>query len=158
MALPLADRAVIVAGIAGDHALPIGLLDVPAGLSDNDGKLALVIKSLRGFRRDQVLAVADLAVGEANKDDRLLRRLAPAFGDMRHVVEADAEDLFRIRDRRQQGDGIELEIGLLARVGFQRGELRERVTQAGRLGPTIDHARAVDDAPTRAPVRAAETD
>src|SRR6185312_4153544 len=105
-------RAVVVAGVAGDVAPAIDLGDAAAALADDHGDLALVVEHGRLARQDHRLAVADLGVGAAREDRGLLRRLTPAFDAVLLVVQADAEDLLRPPDHRQERHGIEPVLGL----------------------------------------------
>ncbi len=104
VALPVADAAVIVAGIAGDMRQRRLARNAAAGLADDDGHLALIVEALGLQRPDHRLAAADLAVGKAGEDHRMRRRGMAAFGEMRGVVDADAEDLVGIGNGRQQLD------------------------------------------------------
>src|SRR5215475_1948453 len=100
MALPVANAAVIVTGIACDMAERGLARNPPAALADDDSHFTFIIKTLRLQRADHRLAAADLAVGKAGEDHRMRRGRVAAFGQVRGVVDADAEYLVGVRHGR----------------------------------------------------------
>ncbi len=131
---------------------------MPAALTDDDGHFAFEIQRFRRLRPDDRGAVGHLRVGEAGEDHRLLRRLAPAFQDMRHVVQPDAEDLVRVGDRRQQRHVIKLVAGVAGGIVTQRMHGPERIAQGGSQAAQIDDAGFLQNAPAGGTVRTAEGD
>ena len=93
-----------------------------AGLADDDGHLALIVEALGLQRPDHRLAAADLAVGKAGEDHRVRRRGMAAFGEMRGVVDADAENLVGIGNGWQQLDFGERVVRPFALQRLQRVE------------------------------------
>ena len=87
------------AGIAGDIRQRIGGLHVPAGLADDERKLAFEIEIGRDLGADHVAFVRHERVHEAQENVRQLGRLGAVLGSVRFVVDADAHDLFGIGDR-----------------------------------------------------------
>src|SRR5437870_5054212 len=67
VALPVAHRAVVVAGVARDVLPGFFLGDAPPGLSDDDRDLALVVEVDRFGRHDDSLPVPDLRLGDADE-------------------------------------------------------------------------------------------
>ena len=87
-------------------------LDVAAGLADDDGKLAFEVEIV-GYRRPHHLAVvADQRVGEADEHARLLRQFAAGLGGVGAVIDAGAENFFRLRNHRQEFHVGELAVWL----------------------------------------------
>ncbi len=152
VALPVAHRAVVVAAVAGDVAPRILLRDAPASTSDDHRDLGLEVEVGRFARPDDRLLVADLRLGQADEDRGLLGVVAPGLDDVVLIIEADAEDPFRVRDHRQPGD-----VGLLVvrRLVHVLGGFGERVAADQRLqigeavadvALQVDNALAGDDA------------
>ena len=152
--LPVANAAVIIAGIAGDVAQRRLARNAAAGLADDHGHLAFIIETLGFQRPDHRLAAADLAVGEASEDHRMRRRGMAALGQMRGVIDADAEDLVRIGNRRQQFDGRQ---GVVRPLPLQLLQLIQRAMRQHRFqgreilqpSSSIDDAGIGDDAVAR---------
>ena len=67
-------------------------------LADDHRDLGLEVQVLRFLRPDDRLLVADLRLGDADEDRRLLGVVAPGLDDVVLVVQADAEDLAGIRE------------------------------------------------------------
>ncbi len=107
MALPVADAALIVAGIARDMVERAARRDVAAFLADDERKLAFIVEIVAHLRLHHRLEVADLTAGEAGEQRRLLGDGAAGLGDMVAVVEADADDLAGIGDDGCKGDLVE---------------------------------------------------
>ena len=84
--------------------LQLSAFDVAAALADDDGVRALVVEVLRHAGPDEVLAVADLRVGEPAEHGWVRDLAAAGLLAVRLVVQADAQDLVRVRDHRQPGD------------------------------------------------------
>ncbi len=127
--------------------------NVPAGLADDQDQFALVIELRRGTRPDQRHPVADKGTWRAHEHAGIFRGVLAilVFGVAVRVIHADADDLFRRRDRRQPGDRIERMIRLMARGFFRelcQGARRDGFAQGwiilGEAGGEIDDA-AVDD-------------
>ena len=120
---------------------------------DDDGDLGLVIELLGFGRPEDRLAVPDQGVGHPQEDARKRgQRRIVVFLVPVGVVDADADGLFRPRDRPPIGDLVEAEIGRsTVRGGFRPAPcvLAEEVHQPGRFRharPEVDHPGAVDDA------------
>src|SRR5579863_2333387 len=92
MPLPLADRAIIIAGVSGDDTLPVRFCNMSAAAADDHRQLTLVVERRGSLRTDHGLAVPNLGAGVTGKDDWLWRYLAPTLLDMGHVVQSDAEN------------------------------------------------------------------
>ena len=91
-------------------------------LADHDDEFRLVIDLLRDLRQLDRLAVGDERVRELAEHDRLSGDGLAAFDGVVAVVQADAEDLRRIRYRRQELNGVGGVLhGILAGRGFGRG-------------------------------------
>ena len=88
-----------------------------AGLADDDGKLAFVVEHVRRRGLDHGLVVADLGVGEADEKGRVVGWRAAGLFPVGLIVKPDTDDLVRIGDHRQIGDGVEAVIGGLALGG-----------------------------------------
>src|SRR5581483_6365144 len=102
VALPVPDRGVIEAGVAGH--VPQGVLarDVASSGADDDGQLALVVQVAGDTGPQDGLPMADDAAGHA-QEDAGVSSAAYLAGLLRvvFVVHADAEDAPRVRYRRQ---------------------------------------------------------
>jgi hypothetical protein len=99
-----------------------------------------------GFERpDHRLAAADLAVGKAREDHGMWRRGMAALGEMGGVIDADAEDLVGIGNRRQQLDGREGMIRplVLQFLQFIEGAMRQQRLQGRKI---LQPASDIDDA------------
>ena len=147
MALPVADAALVVAGIARHVVQRLRRRDAAAPGADHHRQLTLEVELVRDGGLDQRLAVADLAAGEAGEQRGLLRHGAAGFLHVVTVIQADADDLVRIRN-----DGRELQIsqGRARLLGFsdqrhlgQRARGKQRPQR--RATPTEALAQ-VDDA------------
>src|SRR5882672_5332145 len=156
MALPVAHRALVVAAVARDVAPRLLLRDAAARSSDDYRDLRLVVGVLRFARAEDRLLVADLRLRHAQEDRRLLGVVAPGLDHVVLVVQADTDDLVRIRDHRQPGDIRLLVIGrlggVLRRLGEsvaadQRLEIGEAIAD---VALQVDDALAGDDAVARA--------
>src|SRR5581483_302542 len=103
VALPVPDRGVIEAGVAGH--VPQGVLarDVAPGGADDNGQLALVVQVAGDARAKDGLPVTDDAAGHA-QEDAGVGGAAYLAGLLRVVlvVNADAENSPRVWDWRQQ--------------------------------------------------------
>ena len=80
--------------------------------------------------------MAHLAVGEANENRGIFGLLPLGLHHMVGVVQADAENLFGIRHRRQMGDRIQLVVGLRAgkrRLGLGQPVLGQQVPHVGEF-------------------------
>jgi hypothetical protein len=132
---------------------------VTGALADDHGELALVVEALRGSRPLQRSPVAHHAVGETHEHHRVLRPLAAHFLHVRHVVDADAEQLDRgVGDRRQQCQAGEGVIGLFALELAQLGQCArvQQVAQTAVFGAQtlagVDDAVAAHQAVARTPI------
>ena len=125
----------------GDVIERVALRDVPAGLADDQHQLALIIELRRGARAHQRRVVADKGARRAHEHARIFRRVLAVlvFGVAVRVVDADADDLFRRRDRRLPGDRVERMVRLSA------ARLPRRVSSARRRR----WLRAASDSPFR---------
>ena len=152
--LPVADAAVIVAGVAGDVRKRLLTRNAAAAPADDYGQFALVIEALGFQRPDHRLAAADLAVGEAGEDHRMRRGGVAALGEVGGIVDADAEDLVGIGNGRQQFDLGQRVVRPLALQLFQLLEAAARQQRLQRrkiLQPAsgIDDTRCCHDAVAR---------
>ena len=154
--LIFADRAFVVAGIPRHHALPVFLGDVTAALAYDHRHLALVIERHGRVRAHHRRAVSDLGRRETGEHDRLLRRLPPAFQDVRQVVQPDAQDFLGVGDRRQERDVGQLERGMGRGLIGQRRCCPQRMLQRRRSAAEVDDPVALHDTPAGRPIRAAE--
>jgi hypothetical protein len=112
--LVVAHAAVDEAGVP-DHVLERVLrFDVTSRAPDHDRQLALEVEALRDRRPDHLTLVADKRVDEAREHARLLRDVAPGLGRVRAIVDAGAQDLVGVGDRRQEADVGELVVRLRA--------------------------------------------
>ena len=118
MTLVVADRAVIVAGIAGDDRQRVGFGHVTAGLADDDCHFPLEVEHVGRVGLDHRLAVADLRIGKTRKDHRPFRDITAAFEHVAAIVQADGHDFVGIGNDRQEFDFVEAVIGAFARCGF----------------------------------------
>ena len=97
--LPVAHRAVVEAGVAGDHAERLLLRHVAALLADHDGELGLPVELVGVARPRHLAVVRHQRVVEAAEHDRIGRDRAAGLLGVLAVVEADAQDLARVGDR-----------------------------------------------------------
>ena len=104
--LPVADGHVVGDRVAGDHVFRLLGRHVPAALADDDRELALVIEQARDARHVNVIVRPDHAGDLLVEEDRELRRLHAALGDVVGVVEPDRQELPGL-DRRKQPDLVE---------------------------------------------------
>src|SRR5262245_27751273 len=104
--LEVAHAAVDETGIACHHGERAGARHMAATLADHHGELALEIEGDRGARPHHAAARRHQRVAEAREDAGCGRQLAAHFTDVAGIVEADAEDLRRIGDDRQQLDVV----------------------------------------------------
>ena len=103
--LIVAHRGIVEDRIAGDIVERARLGDIaPAAAHDRD-QLALVIQLVRHAGPQDRRAMADQARGDAVEDRRICRRGEAALGRMIGIVQADADDLGRVLERRQEPDG-----------------------------------------------------
>src|SRR5262249_29597295 len=93
------------------------------------------------------LAVPDERAGKAHEQVRIFRLLPVVLvlGVTVGVVDADADDLFATRQRRQKRDGVERVIGLAGRsLARLADRIRTKQVHQGRiflqLATEIDHA------------------
>ena len=152
MALPVANAAVVVAGIPGDVLQRTLRRDMAAGPADDHGKLAFVVEVSRYLRADQWLQVSHLAACKARKQNRLLRHGPAGLGNVVMVVEADADDLVRIGNDGQQRQPGQCVVGTLVheRRCFRQIAGLEQGAQRGRPPPHAAaeaHDAAVADDP-----------
>ena len=110
---------------------------MPAAAADDDDQLGLVIDLLADPGQDDRVAVADQGGRILAEEDRLGRDRHAALGGVVAVVQADADDLARVGDRRQEPG--------LGRVVASRSRGR-RADQASRWpfrpsGQQLSHAR-----------------
>src|SRR5438874_12152550 len=156
VALPVAHRALVVAAVAGDVPPGVLLRDAAAGFADDHRDLGLVVQVLGFARTDDRLLVADLRLGHAQEDRRLLGVVAAGLDDVVLIVEADADDLVRVRDHRQPRD---VGFAVIRRLGQMLRRLGEGVAADQRLEVgeavadvafQVDNAFAGDDAVARA--------
>src|SRR5262249_14796474 len=104
--------------------------DVAAGAADHQRDLALVVELLRHLRPHQRLAVRDQRVGRAIEHAGILRHVGIVEIEIAvGVVDADAEDLFRRHQRRQQLDLGERVVGPYAEQRSARLMQRMRPQQ-----------------------------
>ena len=144
---PLRLAALEVAGadVVGDRVAG----DLAPGAHDH-GELALVVEAPDHRRDGQRIARRDRGARELHEDDRRLRRLASGLRGVVAVVQADAEDRPRPRDRRQQphlGQSVlgALEPGSDRRPPGGPGPSRRRARPPGRRAPRLraePHCRA----------------
>ena len=123
---PVADGAFVAEADRGDVVQRRAFRDVAAGLADNQNHFALVVELRRGARANQRRPMTDEGARRAHEHARIFRRVLAVlvFGVAVRIVDADADDLFRRGNRRLPGDGVEREVGRMAR-GFVR-EFRQR--------------------------------
>ena len=100
--LVVAHAAVHETGVARDMLQRALDRDVTAARPDHHRKLAFEIEVLRDRRTDHLAVVAGQRVGKPDEHARLLRQFASGLGGVRAIVDAGAEDLVRIRNRRKQ--------------------------------------------------------
>ncbi len=115
MALPIAHCRVVEGRISGHMGHRPALRDIAAGLADDDRKLAFVVEHFRHMRPHDRLAVGGQSVGEPGEDGGIFHFRALRFGAVGFVVDADAEDLRRVRDDREELHFILAEVGRPAR-------------------------------------------
>ena len=121
-------------------------------LADHEHDLAFVVE-LVGFRRiHDRLEMADEAARRAHEDARVLRRFGAVLV-LRvavAVVDADADDLLGIRDRRQVADLVERDRGLARRAERDRAvQLAAAQDGAERRVLLAEQPAEVDDARRR---------
>ena len=156
VALPVADRAVVVAAVTGDMAERVGLAHMARRAADDDRQLALIVVGGRVDRPDHRCAVADLGIGPAGEQHGIVAVAPAGFLDMGFVVEADADDLVRIGNDRQQADigerrGRPLPGGPFCRRAEQPAG--QRLFQRRGEAAQVDHRVAVHGAPGRCVVQ-----
>ena len=78
-----------------------------ASLTDDDGKLAFVIQLLRAPWPDEGLAMPHEGRGKSYEDHGNRRLFHTAFGGMVDIVQAQTNDLVRMRNRGQIDELIE---------------------------------------------------
>ena len=100
--LPVASRDVVPDRIAADMLESPLAWDVPSAPADHHDKLCLVVNLLADGRQDNHLAVANQGCGVFAEEHRLFRHGNAALGGMIAIVEPDANDLPRVRHRRQE--------------------------------------------------------
>ena len=101
--LPCQSRArdVVDDDVAGDVVHRLVLRDAAGGLADDDAQLDLEVERMAALGPDDRLAVADDRVRELREQQRPIGDVpAGALGDVRPIVEPDADDLSRSFDRR----------------------------------------------------------
>ena len=153
---PIADGAFVAQRQAGDHGERAVLGHVLAVAADDDRDLAFVVELLGDFRPHQILPRSDQRIRRAIEHARIFRSVGdvivrPAVG----VVDADAEDFFRRRERRQQLDFVKRHVGAHPGGGRRRlveglraKHLAQRL-EAVQPRAQIDDALAGDRAETR---------
>ncbi len=102
--LEVPDRDVVVAGEPGDVLQRLVLRDVVRVGADHHGELALVVDGFGDLWPHDRLPVADLGVGEAGEHRRVAADRPACLGAVVLVVDADADDLVRVRDHRIERD------------------------------------------------------
>src|SRR5437764_3645274 len=158
--LIVAHAAVDEAGVARDVAERRLHGNVAPAAADDEGKLTLEIELLRNRWADQRALMAGQRAGKPQKHARLLRQLAPSLRSMGTIIDARAQNLFRIRNNRQPSDGSETVVRA-SRAGdlshFRERVAGERLAQAftAVAEPAIqaDHARIGDDTKARFAIR-----
>jgi hypothetical protein len=87
----------------------MALRDVAPGLPDHEHQFTLVIELRRRARTHKRRVVPDQGTWRAHEHARVFRRVLAVFilGVTVRIVHADADDLFRRRDRRLPNDRIE---------------------------------------------------
>src|SRR6185503_18433882 len=91
--LPIADRDVVAAGVAGDHLVSAGARHVAAAAADDDDELGLPVDLARDFWNGNGVGRAGDAGRLLGEPDLMLGDRAVALADVVHVVEADGVDL-----------------------------------------------------------------
>src|SRR5215211_1805282 len=123
---------------------------MPSRTADHDRELAFEIETFRYRWPDHLAVVADKRIGQAHEHARRLGDVAAGLGGVRAIIDAGAEDLVRIGNRRQEAHVGERVIAALALGGpanlVERAR-RERIAQAAVLGAPAhgDEAVAGDD-------------
>src|SRR5262249_17933526 len=130
VSLPVADAALVVAGIAGDVIERAACGNVPAFLADDERKLALVIEVVADARLHHRLKMPDLTAGEAGEQCGLLGDGPSGLRDVVAIIEADADDLAGIRDHGRESNRLE---GMIRRGGA--GQFRGVSQSAGLEQP-----------------------
>src|SRR5688572_25280894 len=153
MPLIVAHTTVVEAAVARDVVERALAGHASGAFADDDGELAFEVELLGLARREQRLPVPHDAVAEADENHGTLGALAAHLLDVRHVVDANAEQLrSSVRNDRREGDVVDTEIGCAAREPLElaQAEARERFPQAIRLagepGRYVDDTVANDDA------------
>src|SRR6185503_20533703 len=101
MPLIVAHAAVVEAAVTRDMVEGAFAGHAPRALADDDRELAFIVELLGLARREQRPAVSDNAIAEADEDHGTLGALAAHLLDVRHVIDADAQQLRGIRDDRR---------------------------------------------------------
>ncbi len=137
--LPVAHGGLVEAGIA--RHVPDRLLgrDGAARPADDHRKLALIVQVGRDLRPDDRGSVRHQGIGEADENRRMVGLGPAGLLTVRLIVQADADDLARVGDHRQQGQAGKVE-PLPVRKVWQRS--------GGDGGPEVVRAGQLDDALT----------
>lgn len=101
-ALVIAGADVVDDGVAEDVLRPVGGGDLAASFADNKSEFSFVIGRFRDFRQDDVCARSDDSRGKLVEDGGDAGNLRAGFGGVIAVIQADAEELVRARDGREQ--------------------------------------------------------
>ena len=104
VALEVAHRAVIIAGIAGNMGQRVGGRDVTARLADDESQFAFIIELVGVLRLDDRRAMANLRCDGAQEKYREFGIRTARLLDMLAIIQANADDLAGVRDERQQCD------------------------------------------------------
>ena len=146
--LQVASREVVEQRVAGDVVERVGRRRPTPPRADHEGDLGLVVDLLaRGGKGDR-RPVGNEGVGELGEERGNGGRLAARLGRVVAVVEADADDLLRVRHRREQ-----LDLGQRdRRRGVRRGfveplELPGGEDLADRRGPIAERVAGINELP-----------
>ncbi len=148
--LPVADGAVVVAGVAGHVIKGIFSLDVAAGAANNQGQLAFVIKGGGNTGYKNGVAVSDLAGGKTYKNGRVLLNRTAGFLAVGFVIQADADDFVGVGDNRQKFDFMNRQYRCngQCRLGVSQTGAAQQGTQVGvavaQNGPEVGNMSVVD--------------
>src|SRR6185437_6317035 len=93
LALIIAHRPVVEAGIAGDIAERVGGANVPRPTAHHGDQLRLVVEFDRGPGPPHRLAMGDQRGGATQEEARIFRLGVTAFGGVVDIVEAETDDL-----------------------------------------------------------------
>ena len=152
---PLRGRALEVAGgevvqqrVAGDVVQGGGLGDILRPAPDHERHLGLVVDLVAGRRQRHGRAGSGEGVAELGEEGRPRWRLHSGLRRVGAVVEADADDLLRVGNRRQKLNGLALDGSRLPvdrRGQLAQALLGEQLAEA--LAAATKRVPGVDDAP-----------